>query len=226
MHFLVYRITNTVTGKTYVGCHKTADVGDGYMGSGTALRRAKHKYGLAVFTREIICDCSSAEEMFALERDLVEIGSHTYNLVPGGNGAAHTAEAVAKRVASRRANGWWTPEQLKRLKERNSRLYRGRKASAETRQKLSELKKGRPPNNKGKPKSAAARANQSAALKGRALRGYGFKQSPEWKAAMSERTKGNKYAVGTVWTDEMRARLSASQKARRERERAERLRTA
>lgn len=32
MFYLVYKITNTLNGKTYIGCHKTKDKNDGYMG--------------------------------------------------------------------------------------------------------------------------------------------------------------------------------------------------
>jgi hypothetical protein len=31
MHYLIYKITNAVNGKIYVGAHKTDDVNDGYL---------------------------------------------------------------------------------------------------------------------------------------------------------------------------------------------------
>lgn len=30
MHYLMYRITNTINGKSYIGCHKTEDKNDEY----------------------------------------------------------------------------------------------------------------------------------------------------------------------------------------------------
>ena len=46
MYYLIYKITNNVNNKIYVGKHKTENKNDGYMGSGTILNRAIEKYGL------------------------------------------------------------------------------------------------------------------------------------------------------------------------------------
>lgn len=93
MYYLIYKISNNVNGKFYIGCHKTKNKNDGYMGSGVALRRAYDKYGIENFTKEILFECGSSEEMFEKEKDLVEIGSHTYNLMEGGHGGfSHIVE--------------------------------------------------------------------------------------------------------------------------------------
>lgn len=52
-HFL-YKITNLVNQKYYIGVHNTDDLDDGYMGSGSAIQRALKKYGPLNFKREII----------------------------------------------------------------------------------------------------------------------------------------------------------------------------
>jgi hypothetical protein len=41
----VYRTTNLVNGKFYIGVHKTDDPNDGYLGSGKLIGRAFQKYG-------------------------------------------------------------------------------------------------------------------------------------------------------------------------------------
>lgn len=38
MHYLIYKITNTLNCKHYIGYHKTDN--DGYMGSGIVLKAA------------------------------------------------------------------------------------------------------------------------------------------------------------------------------------------
>ena len=85
-HYLIYKITNTKTNKFYIGAHETFDVNDGYMGSGVYLRRAQKKYGMESFIKEILIECSSAEEMWSKERELVELHEMSYNLMQGGHG--------------------------------------------------------------------------------------------------------------------------------------------
>lgn len=86
MFYLVYKITNTINDKTYVGCHKTKDKNDGYMGSGKLIKRAIQKYGADKFIKEIIAECSSSEEMFAKEKELVTLNDMSYNMKSGGDG--------------------------------------------------------------------------------------------------------------------------------------------
>lgn len=90
MYYLIYKITNNINGKIYIGKHKTNDKNDGYMGSGLYLNHAQEKYGLDNFTKEILFECSSEEEMNDKERELVNEDfvkrSDTYNLAIGGCG--------------------------------------------------------------------------------------------------------------------------------------------
>ena len=90
MHYLIYKITNTLNNKIYIGRHKTTKIDDGYMGSGELIRAAVEKYGEEKFTKEILTDCNSEKEMDQMEADLVdeEFVSRidTYNIQLGGQG--------------------------------------------------------------------------------------------------------------------------------------------
>ena len=62
-YYLIYQITNLVNNKIYIGKHMTDDLNDGYMGSGSLIKRAENKYGSDKFEKEILFECSSEEEM-------------------------------------------------------------------------------------------------------------------------------------------------------------------
>jgi hypothetical protein len=91
MVHLVYKIINKLNGHYYIGVHSTLDIDDGYMGSGTLMRRAIRKYGAGNFRREILFIYESREEAFIKEAELVNVDTlkdpNCYNLVLGGKGA-------------------------------------------------------------------------------------------------------------------------------------------
>ncbi len=90
MFYIVYKTTNQVNGKFYVGTHKTVDLNDDYLGSGTLLGKAIEKYGVENFKREILFVFDNPEEMFAKEAEIVTEDflseNNTYNLKRGGFG--------------------------------------------------------------------------------------------------------------------------------------------
>lgn len=90
MFYTIYKITNKLDGKIYIGKHQTTDLGDGYMGSGKILKRAIDKHGLENFTKEILFQFDNEADMNAKESELVTkefVEEDTnYNLCPGGHG--------------------------------------------------------------------------------------------------------------------------------------------
>lgn len=90
MYYTIYKITNTINGKIYIGKHQTKDLNDNYMGSGQYLNRAIKKHGKESFIKEILYLFQSENEMNQKEKELVNeefcLREDTYNICIGGQG--------------------------------------------------------------------------------------------------------------------------------------------
>lgn len=145
MYYIVYQTKNLVNGKTYVGVHKTKNVGDGYMGcgvysniSGDALRRkvngnsafpsAVKKHGVNNFEREILSFFDTYEEALEEESWIVDErwvkSENNYNVALGGNLGC---------------KGWKMPEAQKKML---SDKFKGKFVSEQTKRKISNSLKG------------------------------------------------------------------------------------
>jgi dissimilatory sulfite reductase (desulfoviridin) alpha/beta subunit len=84
MYYTVYKTTNQVNGKFYIGTHKTVDLNDDYIGSGKYLKYAIEKHGIENFKKEILFVFDNPEEMFAKETEIVTedflAEENTYNI--------------------------------------------------------------------------------------------------------------------------------------------------
>lgn len=175
MFYTVYKITNTINGKHYIGKHQTKDLNDGYMGSGKLIKLAIKKYGVDNFHKEILHVCSTEKEMELIEKILVVPDSEiSYNLAKGGHGSwsyfrntypngmsgkkqTDKQRKIAREYMVKLRN---KPEYSQMLSDGQKRRYltkpnpfKGKKHTQETLDKISNSNKGKSPWNKGIPRS-------------------------------------------------------------------------
>lgn len=131
MLYTVYKTMNKINGKEYVGFHKiknideikynTSESGsifkDGYMGSGSLIKKVLEKYGPEKMCQELLFISSDKSEAEALEKSIVNKEyikkDDNYNLIEGGNvcilfgedngfyGKKHSKETIEKIQKSR-----------------------------------------------------------------------------------------------------------------------------
>jgi group I intron endonuclease len=171
----VYKLTNTVNGKVYVG--KTSNLEQRWKDhrrgkSCGAIAKALRKHGADAFDFSILeAGIESEAELARLEIEwIAKLQSHGslggYNMTLGGEGSRLTPEMIeARRVAGQWPTG---PKHSEAQKERWSALRRGRPVSDAQRLAISKA-------HRGKPKSAEHRLKIAAAATGRVL-------SPETRA--------------------------------------------
>ena len=92
----IYKITNLVNGKYYIGKrhNKSQDpLHDGYYGSGVAITKAIKKYGKENFKKEILAYCDTIEDLNSLEKQIITLDivndPMSYNMMGGGVGGSY-----------------------------------------------------------------------------------------------------------------------------------------
>lgn len=225
--YCIYRITNKINGKTYIGQHKYKDLNDDYMGSGKHLKAAQAKYGIENFKKEILVFNVSKKEhidllektFIAAEREKVGV-ENCYNITGGGEGALGrptSKETKAKLSAANKGK-----VRTAAMRAHWSAVHKGKKLPEETRKKMSEAQKGRKLTEehkrklsealKGKYVSEETRKKISEAKKGNTnTKGKHWKLSEETKKKISESLKGMKR---TPFTREHKKKLSEAKKGK------------
>ena len=159
MKFTVYKITNTLNDKIYVGVHKTENPHDSYMGSGKIIKDAIAKYGKHNFKKEVMFIFDSLQEALDKEREIVTFefieNSYTYNIALGGglggkningftfeghNHSAETKAKIAKSSTGNSANSGRSFDDLHKRKigESNAIALKGKPKSEEHKRKIRE----------------------------------------------------------------------------------------
>lgn len=153
----IYKITNTINGKIYVGKDEASD--ESYYGSGSLIKRAIQKYGLDKFTKEVLEDNINDKKLLE-ELEIYWIGKLNsmdktigYNICKGGNGGDTITnnpnkQNIIEKIRNTSKGRVFTEEHKRKLLEnhnsknpevgkRISAALKGRKKSVEHREKLS-----------------------------------------------------------------------------------------
>lgn len=135
MQYYIYQITNLINKKIYIGCHKTNNWDDGYMGSSKFLLNDIAIFGINSFKKEILYVFKSEKKMFEKEAELVNesfiLRDDTYNICVGGHGGWYGRNE--KRNWLWKNDEEWKNKYSKSLSNAQSKLKR----SAESNEKRS-----------------------------------------------------------------------------------------
>lgn len=221
--FTIYKTTNTVNGKFYIGVHKTANPNDSYLGSGQLLNRAIKKHGLSFFKKEIIHVFETAEEAYDKERELVcqELidCDQCYNLKIGGlgglrKGIVRSPETREKMRASKlgKPRSEETKEKLRNkvISEETRQKLRNRVISLEQREKISASLTGRTISEETRQKLKSRTTSEETKTK---LREAARTKPP--RKPLSEESKERIRAgkLGKVYSEDMKAVMRAKKLA-------------
>lgn len=107
-YYTIYKTTNLINNKIYIGAHETNNILDDYLGSGKLVKRAFMKYGIENFNKEVLHVFESEEEMYSKEAELVTeefvADESNYNIMPGGYGGFSYCNSKESRSTRNHSN--------------------------------------------------------------------------------------------------------------------------
>lgn len=148
---VVYKFTNTVNGKVYIGITSrpiSERINDhiklSNSGRGSKFHNATRKYGFDAFVLEILEECFTKEdlqekEVFYIAKYKADSRRYGYNLTQGGESGFHLAPETKLKLSKKAVGRKVSPEVCQHLSE----VKKGRKHTEETKQKMSRVQKGR-----------------------------------------------------------------------------------
>lgn len=215
--YYIYRITNNINGKTYIGQHKYKKLNDYYMGSVKILKQAQKKYGKENFKKEILVfNISKREHIDLLERTFIasereRVGiENCYNITDGGEGVCGSISEEAKKKISEAHKGRTHSEETRK---KLSEINKGKHLSEETKKKISENRKGFEGHHSEETKRKISEANKghTAWNKGKKMDAH----SEEWKRKVSEAMKGKpSWMKGKHMSEETKNKISETMKGK------------
>ena len=155
MKYTIYKTTNIINNKVYIGKHITKNPNDAYLGSGVAIKNAIKTYGKHNFKKEVLFIFDSEKEMDDKERELVNESfistDNTYNMGIGGEGGAHFlgrthSEETKQKIREKRKLQTTSEETRKKISEGN----RHRVITQQSKDKMAEKAKLRWANKENK----------------------------------------------------------------------------
>ena len=135
MKYTIYKTTNLINNKIYIGKHQTENINDSYYGSGKALKSSIKKHGKEKFKKEIWETVMNDKEVELITAEFVA-RTDTYNMGVGGEGGAHfkgkshSKETIQRIRENLKSKDW---SHRKGIPAHN----KGSKDSAETRKRKS-----------------------------------------------------------------------------------------
>lgn len=100
IYYTVYKTTNLINGRIYIGVHKTKNPNDNYLGSNKILQDAIKKYGKQNFKKDVLFIFDNEKDMWDKERELVNeefiSRNDTYNIGIGGIGWTGLGQHVSE----------------------------------------------------------------------------------------------------------------------------------
>ena len=156
-YHILYRTTNTVTGRFYIGIHSTSNLKDGYLGSGKRFRNELKKYGPKSFLFEVLEYCDSRRVALQREFETLEtlLGSpDCLNICQGGRAGGldeiARAKSKKKREYLKAHDDEWYANYRKKVSDGLKKSYQdrpgtfsGRSHSPTSIEKMKESAKGR-----------------------------------------------------------------------------------
>ena len=124
----VYKTVNVLSGRYYLGMHSTDDLNDGYLGSGTRLRRAINKHGKDNFKKKILEFCKSRELLKKREEEIINLNEiakvDCMNLKVGGYGGLSSEEHRKNFIKAGHATRVLHRERLKNDEDYRNKLIK------------------------------------------------------------------------------------------------------